>query len=120
MADESIAGGLICISQRRDRVYVTTDRELARVYAGTWRNPDTAELGRGALYRVEVKEGLEEDEDLLSLPGLSFQAPSATVIAVYDAAVKPDAPKYGRVLKRTLDDHAAAKARDATTGLDGQ
>lgn len=79
-----MTAGLGDIAYRPDRVYLSADRELARIWgAGYWTNAD-GRVGYGWLYRVEVDVGsLEPDEDLLSLPGLSFQAPSATVSSVY-------------------------------------
>jgi hypothetical protein len=67
----SIEAGLGETAQRPDRVYVTTNRDLAREYAWLW-TPDGVHHGKGALYRVSVElEDLEPDEDLLSLTGLS-------------------------------------------------
>lgn len=63
----------------------------------------------GSLYRVEA-ETLEPDDDLLSLPGLSFQAPRARVLVVYDAHVAYH-PRFGRVLEKVLADHEAAKTK---------
>lgn len=110
MADQSMAGGFTCIAQRRDRVYATTNREFARTYAGVWLNPITQSFGYGSLYRVEMEDDAEADTDLLSLPGLSFQAPRAKVISVYDAAVKPQPEKFNRLISQILRNHAAAKA----------
>lgn len=94
------------IAQREDRVYVTSDRNLARAWAGIW-TPDGVHHGGGALYQVEA-EDLEPDEDLLSLGGLSFQVARARVLTVYDPHVAYQA-KFGRVLERVLSQHAAAK-----------
>lgn len=110
MADESIAGGFTEIAQRRDRVYATTDREVARAWASAWRNPATGRQGYGSLYRVEMPEGVEPDDDFLSLPGFSFQAPHAVVVAVYDAAVSPDNGRGYKALERAIAAHTAAKA----------
>ena len=46
----------------------------------------------------------------LSLPGLSFQAPRARVVVVYDAHVAYQ-PKFARVLQKVLADHEAAKTK---------
>ena len=46
----SLEAGMPDISQRPDRVYVTTDRQLAEAWAGVW-TPDGAKHGGGALYR---------------------------------------------------------------------
>ncbi len=105
----SLEEGIGNISQRGDRVYVTSDRELALAWAGLW-TPDGRKHGNGSLYQVEVEPGLLElDEDLLSLPDLSFQAPRAQVKTVYRALVR-FSPKHGKVLQGALDNHAAAKA----------
>jgi hypothetical protein len=53
---------------RRDRVYVTTGRDVARVYAAFY--PD------GALYEVEPDDELESDPDC-TVPGVSYQCPTA-------------------------------------------
>jgi hypothetical protein len=103
----SVEAGMPEISQREDRVYLTADRELARAWAGIW-TPDGANHGGGSLYRVET-DALEPDDDLLSLPGVSFQAERARVLAVYDAHVAYH-PKFSRILQRVLADHAAAKS----------
>ena len=58
-------------------VYVTTDREYARVYASGW--------PRGDLYRVEVDTPLPEPTDNDAAP--SWAVPAARVLAVYDRAV---------------------------------
>jgi hypothetical protein len=71
------AAGFDC-AQRTDRVYLTTDREDAKVYAFLY--------PRGSLYRVQPDDPLEPDLDC-TVPGLSWQAPGATVLAVYDACV---------------------------------
>jgi hypothetical protein len=106
----SLEAGLGEIGQRDDRVYVTTDRELARAWAGVW-TPDGVHHGGGSLYRVEATD-LEPDDDLLSLPGLSYQTPRAQVLAVYDAHVAYK-PKFASTLQRVLDDLASAKLRSA-------
>jgi len=104
----SIEAGMTEIGQRDDRVYVTSDRDLARAWAGIW-TPDGVRHGGGSLYRVEP-EGLEPDDDLLSLPGLSFQAPRAQVVVVYDAHVAYH-PRFVRVLQKVLADHEVAKTK---------
>ena len=85
---QSIEQGQRDIAQRLDRVYVTTDRHLALAYASTW-SPDGRRYLGGSLYLVDSDE-LEPDEDLLSLPGVSFQVRSARVIAVAKAKVRFD------------------------------
>lgn len=108
----SLEEGIGNIAQRGDRVYVTSDRELALAWAGLW-TPDGRKHGNGSLYQVEVEpELLEPDEDLLSLAGLSFQVPRAQVKAVYRAVV-PFSPKHVKVVQGVLDRHAAAKTAAA-------
>lgn len=63
---------------RRDRVYVTTGRDIARVYAAFY--PD------GALYEVTPEGDLEADPDC-AVPGVSFECPAARVLRVIDPAV---------------------------------
>ena len=60
-------------TQRADRVYLTTDPDAAFMYAAM--HPD-----RGAVYEVEANE-IEPDPDC-TMPGLSWQAPKATIVAV--------------------------------------
>lgn len=104
----SIEAGMTEIGQRDDRVYLTSDRDLARAWAGIW-TPDGVRHGGGSLYRVEA-ETLEPDDDLLSLPDLSFQAPRARVLVVYDAHVAYQ-PRFARVLEKVLVDHESAKTK---------
>ena len=85
---QSTGQGQRDITHRLDRVYVTTDRHLALAYASTW-SPDGRRSRGGSLYLVESDE-LEPDEDLLSLPGVSFQTRSARVVAVAKARVRFD------------------------------
>lgn len=108
----SLEAGLGPIAQRPDRVYMTSERKLARAWAGIW-TLDGVRYGGGALYRCEPDEPLEPDPDLASLVGVSFQALSATIRVVYDTYV-PFEQRYARDLQRTLDRHHAAKrAREA-------
>ncbi|MFE9363714.1 hypothetical protein ACFYNN_13035 [Streptomyces sp. NPDC006978] len=65
-------------ARRTDIVYLTTDRGVASAYAAF--HPD------GALYRVEPDDDIEPDPDCFE-PGLSWQCPAATVVAVVDPAV---------------------------------
>lgn len=107
----SIAAGLDSIAHRRDRVYLTVDRELARVWAGQWISVE-GRVGHGWLYRVSAEvELLEPDADLLSLPGLSFQAPEAVVDRVYERAVSPGQAAFRRTLERVIRDLERAKLR---------
>lgn len=107
----SAEAGLAEISYRTDRVYLASSRELARVWAGQWTNPE-GRVGYGWLYRVSVETAvLEPDDDLQSLPGVSYQAVSARVESIYEKAVAPDQPAFRRALEQSLRDHAAAKNR---------
>ncbi|MFJ8852308.1 hypothetical protein [Streptomyces sp. NPDC102437] len=63
---------------RRDRVYVTTGREVARVYAAL--HPD------GALYEVAPDGDLAPDPDC-HVPGVSFECATARVVRVVDPVV---------------------------------
>ncbi|MFB7496030.1 hypothetical protein ACFC09_15285 [Streptomyces sp. NPDC056161] len=63
---------------RRDRVYVTTGREVARVYAALY--PD------GALYVVEPVGELVADRDC-AVAGVSWECPAARVVRVVDPVV---------------------------------
>ena len=65
-------------AQRTDVVYMTTDRAIARGYAAFYPN--------GALYQVEPDGAPEPDPDCL-MPGVSWQAPAARVLAIIDAVV---------------------------------
>ncbi|MGH7108667.1 MAG: hypothetical protein ACREFT_19405 [Acetobacteraceae bacterium] len=66
---------------RPDRVYLTSDRELARGYAAYcgW-----SFGGHGALYVAEPEGGAEPDADM---PWVSVQCPRARIVRVYDPAV---------------------------------
>lgn len=63
---------------RRDRVYVTSDRQVATAYAAMFPN--------GALYEVEPVGTVEPDPDCL-VEGLSWRAPAARVVRVVDPVV---------------------------------
>lgn len=63
---------------RRDRVYVTTGREVARVYAAL--RPD------GALYEVEPLGELAADPDC-AVAGVSWECSAALVVRVADPVV---------------------------------
>lgn len=103
----SIEEGQREIAQRHDRVYFTTDKQVAWAFASMW-TPDGTRHGGGALYRVEA-DVLEPDEDLLSLERVSYQSPEARVVAVYDAHVPFNQNKVTAVLQRVLKEHEAAK-----------
>lgn len=102
----SVEEGMTHIAQRPDLVYATTDREFARAWAGL-HTTDGHTYPGGALYRVELADP-EPDADLLSLPGVSFQAASGLILAVYDSFV-PYSPKHVEQLQRLLAAHEAAK-----------
>lgn len=108
-AETSAAIGLRSIAQRRDRVYVTSDRELAKVFARTWHD-GARERSHGWLYEVSADD-LEDDADLLSVPGISFQVGSALIIRVADRGVAPDHRASRRALERVLRDHESARSR---------
>ncbi|MEU5498465.1 hypothetical protein [Streptomyces griseofuscus] len=63
---------------RDDRVYVTTGRDVARVYAAF--KPD------GSLYEVRAEGVLEADPDC-TVPGVSFACTAAVVVRVVDPVV---------------------------------
>ncbi|MCP2030350.1 hypothetical protein L1277_000414 [Okibacterium sp. HSC-33S16] len=105
--DAELLGPEAKITQRADRVYVTTNRQLAQVFASNW-SLDGARFGFGTLYRVTVPvEDLEQDEDLPFLPG-HFQCAFATVEKVWQLRVKR-APAFAtQVLNATLKAHEEA------------
>lgn len=70
------------------KVYVTTEREYARIYA--------AGYPRGALYRVEPVGDLEPSPD----PVPSWGCNAARVIAVYDPLVILTPAEVRRALRR--------------------
>ena len=76
---------------RPDRVYVTTDREYARIYA--------AGYPRGALYRVEPVGDLEETTGVDD-PVPSWAVPAARVLTVYDPVVTMTPAQLLRAVRR--------------------
>jgi hypothetical protein len=60
---------------RRDRVYVTTEKAAAAIYAAMHHS------GIGRIYEVEPIGGLDHDPDCLS-PGLSFQCEKAKIVSM--------------------------------------
>ncbi|MET9819621.1 hypothetical protein [Streptomyces sp. NPDC006355] len=87
---------------RRDRVYVTTGREVARVYAAL--RPD------GALYEVEPVGELEADPDC-QVAGVSYECPAARVVRVVDPVVLLRSRPFEawlRKLARATDEAGAA------------
>ncbi|MFE9448351.1 hypothetical protein [Streptomyces sp. NPDC006739] len=63
---------------RRDRVYLTTGRDVAKVYAAFY--PD------GSLYEVEPDGDLTSDPDC-AVAGVSFECPAARVLRVVNPVV---------------------------------
>jgi hypothetical protein len=109
---QSIEEGQREIAQRLDRVYVTADRHLALACASTW-TPDGVRYRGGSLYLVE-SDVLEPDEDLLSLPGVSFQTRSARVIGVAKARVPFDRERSSRKSNEVIA--RLERAKRAATG----
>lgn len=70
---------------RRDRVYLTTILDAARLWAGLHVGGD-ARRG-GSVYRVEPEGEIEHDPDYLSDDGGSIACPSAVVVAVVEVGV---------------------------------
>lgn len=122
--DASLELGLGKIAQRFDKVYVTTDVMLAKVYGGMWTDPALADslAGGGVVYRVAVEDGiLEGDDDLLSSPGVSYQANSAVVIDIQFQNVSFDQAEFTATLDRVLSAHrrnVAEKAEQETVNMD--
>lgn len=67
---------------RRDRVYLTTDLEAARLFAIM-----APPKGNGSVYEVEPIGELEVDPDYLSDEGAAYAAPMARVLRVVDRRV---------------------------------
>jgi hypothetical protein len=65
--------------QRDDRVYLTTYKKMAKLYA--------AMFPRGDVYEVIPDGQLEDDPDCLK-PGLSYQCTSGTIKRVHDLSVR--------------------------------
>jgi hypothetical protein len=89
------------VVQRHDRVYVTSERSLARACAGVWNSP-TGEVGGGVLYQVEVDDELEPDPDLPLDPPVSFQISQARVVRIIDAYVARNDRRHSATLNRYL------------------
>lgn len=79
---------------RGDRVYLTTDRELARGYAGYRALADGM---FGALYIAEPEGETETDPDL---PEVSVQCARARITRVYDPVVRLSRAQTARRLSR--------------------
>lgn len=108
----TLEGGLTDIAQRPDKVYLTSDVKLARVYAGMWTDPTTKtqRAGGGSVYEVEVDDGsLEPDEDLKSLSGVSFQANTAVIVRIQYKNVPFNRELFAKKLNDVLRAHAHAK-----------
>lgn len=65
--------------QRDDKIYLTTDKKWARLFA--------AALPRGDVYEVIPDGELEDDPDCLE-KGLSYQCQSGTIKRVIDISVR--------------------------------
>ncbi|MEV5048209.1 hypothetical protein AB0N20_27330 [Streptomyces griseoincarnatus] len=89
---------------RRDRVYVTTGREVARVYAALFLD--------GALYEVEPVGELVADPDC-AVVGVSWEVPAARVVRVVDPVVLARARPFGAWLRKL--DRATAEAGRAVS-----
>ncbi|KUN37748.1 hypothetical protein AQJ30_15810 [Streptomyces longwoodensis] len=88
---------------RRDRVYVTTSRDVARVYAAL--APD------GALYEVLPVDELTPDPDCLA-PGVSWMCKAAVVVRIVDPVVLLRTRPF-EAWMRMLNRAAAAASREA-------
>ncbi|GGZ72917.1 hypothetical protein ACFOOM_01225 [Streptomyces echinoruber] len=88
---------------RRDRVYVATGRDIARVYAAFY--PD------GALYEVLPVGGMTADPDCL-VDGVSWEYPAAVVVDVVDPVVLLRGRSVDAWLR--LLNRATARAGEAT------
>lgn len=75
-----------------DRIYITTDREYARIYA--------AGYPRGALYVVDPVGELLEETTGVDDPVSSWAVPAATVRAVYDPVVTMTPAQVRRAVRR--------------------
>jgi hypothetical protein len=65
--------------QRDDKVYLTTDKRWAKLYA--------ASFPRGDIYEVIPDDDIEDDPDCLE-PGLSYQCSSGTIKRVHEISVR--------------------------------
>ena len=72
------------------KVYVTTDRDYARIYA--------AGYGNGAIYRVRPVGDLEPSND----PTPSWGCEAAVIISVWDPLVRMTQREIRRALRRCL------------------
>lgn len=90
---------------RRDRVYMVTDPEQARVYAAL--HPSGVSKRGGDVYRVQPLLGLARDRDCKA-PGLSWQAPQARILGIVATSIRR-AP-YQKALAAEI---AAAREKEA-------
>lgn len=65
--------------QRADRIYLTTDKRMAKLFA--------AGFPRGDVYEVIPDDEVEDDPDCLE-KGLSYQCQSGTIKRVLDISVR--------------------------------
>ncbi|CAN7241386.1 hypothetical protein LJR078_001032 [Arthrobacter sp. LjRoot78] len=109
--ESQVASGANKIAQRPDKVYLTTDVELARVYAELWTADETDVPGGGSVYQVVVEDGsMEPDQDLLSSEGLAFQSNSAVIQRIHDKKVVPNPKKISKKLSKVMRQHEKANA----------
>lgn len=71
---------------RRDRVYITTERGTAEMWACIYPNADTAR--GGDVYRVVPEGGVEPDPDWRGEPGVSVAAPRARIVGIVATGVR--------------------------------
>lgn len=94
--------GLVDPFYRDDRVYATSDRDLAHAFAGYWTR-EKNRPGHGALYKVEFEDDLlEDDEDFPSSPGVSYQAPRGRVVEVVQPGVGWQPRKHQPIFARLM------------------
>lgn len=70
---------------RRDRVYMTTDPEQARMFAAL--HPSGTAARGGDVYRVQPLQGLARDRDCKT-PGLSWEAPCARILGIVATQIR--------------------------------
>lgn len=80
---------------RRDRVYLTTNVEVARMWAGL--HPDGDRKRGGDVYRVIPDGDVEPDLDYTGDDGMSVQAASALIVGIVKTGIprKPYLPLLG-------------------------
>lgn len=92
---------------RRDRVYVTTDVETARMWAAL--HPDGNAKRGGDLYRVVPDGDVEPDPDYQGGDGASWMAASALIVGI----VKTGVPRKSYLPLLDLFDHPAVQDKAA-------